>query len=103
MGAIGKREYENDVVWIILQFLQLKWERLTIPKVKEYGAYLMSILYADPNHRNFFNPDTVQDEEKNTTYVPIVVMLTAILGPIFCDNEKVMGVAQNCERRVRSK
>ena len=30
----------------------------------------------------------MQDIEKTTTSVPIVVMLPSILGPIFCDEEK---------------
>ena len=36
----------------------------------------------------FFLIDTVKDEEKTTTYVPIVFMLPEIHGPIFCDEEK---------------
>ena len=50
-GVIGKREYENYVVRITLQVRQLKWKKVTIPKVKGDGAYLMSIFYADPNHK----------------------------------------------------
>ena len=38
--------------------------------------------------KKFFKLDTVQDIEKTTTYVPIVVMIPSILGPIFCGEEK---------------
>ena len=86
---IGKREYENDVVWIILQAHQFKWKKLIITEMKGDGTDLMSIIYANPNHREkFFKLDTVQDEVKTTTYVPIVVMLPSILGLTFCDQEK---------------
>ena len=89
LGAIGKREYENDVVGITLQALLFKWKKVSIPKVKGYGIELMSIFYAYNNHREIvFKPDTVKDEEKTKTYVPIFVMLPAILGPIFCGEEK---------------
>ena len=65
------------------------WKKVNIPKVKRDGTDLMSILYADPNHREkFLKLDTVQDEGKTTTYVPIVVMMPAIFGPIFCYEEK---------------
>ena len=36
-----------------------------------------------------FKLDTVQDMEKTTISVPIVVMLPSILGPIFCGEEKM--------------
>ena len=89
MGAIGKRESKNDVVWITLQARQFKWKKLNIPKVKGYGTDLMSIFYSDTNHRGkLLKLGTVQDEGKTTTYVPIVFMLPAILGPIFCDEVK---------------
>ena len=54
-------------------------------------------------YEKVFKLDTVQDKEKTTIYVPIVVMLPAILGPIFCDEENVMGVARNCESMGRAK
>ena len=64
LGEIGKRESENDVVWITLQDRQFKWKKVTIPKVKEDGTDLIYILYANTNHREkFFKPDTVQDKE----------------------------------------
>ena len=51
MRAIGKRESENDVMLITLQARQLKWKKVNIPKVKGDETDLMSIFYADPNHR----------------------------------------------------
>ena len=33
LGEIGKREYENDVVQITLQYHQFKCKKVTIPKV----------------------------------------------------------------------
>ena len=48
----------------------------------------MSIFYDNPYHRGkVLKPDTVQDIEKTTTSVPIVVMLPSIFGPIFCGEE----------------
>ena len=65
LGAIGKREYENDVVWITLQYRQFKWKKVKIPKVKGYGTDAMSILYDNTNRREtFFELDIVQDIEK---------------------------------------
>ena len=62
------------------------WKNLTIPKVKEDGTGLMLIFYANQKHReDFFKLDTVQDKDKTTTSMPIVVILPADLGPIFCD------------------
>ena len=84
MGAIGKREPENDVMWITLQAHQFKWKELNIPKGKGDGAHLMSIFYTDPNHREtFLKLDTLQDKEKTTTYVPSVDILPASLGLFF--------------------
>ena len=55
-------EYENDVVWIILQARQFKWKKVKIPKVKGYGTDAMSILYDNTNHREkFLKLDTMQD------------------------------------------
>ena len=54
MGAIRKRESENDVVWITLQALQFKRKGVNIPKVKGYGTDAMSILYYNTNHREKF-------------------------------------------------
>ena len=89
MGAIGKREYDNDVVCITLQTRQFRWKKVNIPKVKGYETDLMSIFYNNPNNREkFFKLDFVQDIEKTTTSVPIVVMLPSILGPIFCGEGK---------------
>ena len=51
LGAIGKREYENIVVWITLQSCQFKWKKVNIPKVKGYETELMSIFYENTNHR----------------------------------------------------
>ena len=54
--AIGKNKSENDVVWIKLQPLQFKWNKVNIPKVKGYGTDAMSIIYDNSNHREeFFN------------------------------------------------
>ena len=65
LGAIEKRESENDVVWITLQSHQFKRKKVNITKVKGYGTDLMSTLYADPNHREkFFKLETFQDVEK---------------------------------------
>ena len=50
LGATGKREYENDVVWITLQARQFKWKKVNIPKVKGYEIDLMSIFYVDSNN-----------------------------------------------------
>ena len=54
MGVIGKREYENYVVWITLQDCQFKWKKVKIPKVKGNGTDAMSIFYDNPNHREMF-------------------------------------------------
>ena len=54
LGAIGKREYENGVVWITIQAHQLKWEKVINPKVKVCGTDLMSIFYNNPNYRETF-------------------------------------------------
>ena len=54
LGAFGKMESENDVVWITLKALQFKWKRVNIPKVKGYGTDTMSIFYDNPNHREKF-------------------------------------------------
>ena len=65
LGTIGKRVSENDVVWITLQTRQVKWKKVTIPKVKGDGTDLMYIFYANPNHRGkFFKLETVQDKKK---------------------------------------
>ena len=85
LGAIGKKESENDVVCITLQDRQFKWKKVNIPKVKEYGIDAMSIFYDNPNDRGkFFKLDTVQDMGKTTTSVTIVVILPSILFPVFC-------------------
>ena len=54
LGAIGKKESENDVVWITLQYRQFRWNNVTITKVKRDGTDLMSISYADINHKEKF-------------------------------------------------
>ena len=64
MGAIGKRESENEVVWIKLRSRELNWKKVRVTKVKGYGRGLMFIFYADPNHRYFFKFETVQYKEK---------------------------------------
>ena len=51
MGAIGKREYENDMLWIIIQARQFKWKKVNIPKVEGDGTDTMSIFYKNPNNR----------------------------------------------------
>ena len=51
MGVIGKRESENDVVWITLQDRQFRWNKVNIPKVKGYETEKMSIFYDNPNNR----------------------------------------------------
>ena len=92
LGVIGKREYENDVVWITLQDRQFRWKKLNIPNVKGDGTDAMSIFYNIPNNRDFvFKHDTVQDIETTITSVPIFVMLPSILGPIFCGEAKIHG------------
>ena len=78
--------------WITLQALQFRWKKVNIPKVKGDGTDAMSILYDNTNNREMFlKLDTVQDIEKTTTYVPIVVMLPSIIGPIFCGEGKLNG------------
>ena len=52
--TIGKRESENDMVWITLQARQFKWKKVNIPKLKEDGTDAMSIIYENPNHRRKF-------------------------------------------------
>ena len=65
MGAIGKRESENDVVWITLQARQFRGEKLNITKVKLYGTDTMSVFYDNNYHREkVFKPFTVQDIKK---------------------------------------
>ena len=54
LGAIGKREYENDVVWITLKARHFKWKKANIPKVKGDGIDTMYIFYANPYHRGSF-------------------------------------------------
>ena len=78
MGAIAKRKSENGVVWITLEARQFKSKKVIIPKVKGDGTDLMSIFYANSNHRG-------KCFKQTTTYVPIFFMLPSILGPIFCD------------------
>ena len=51
LGAIGNREYKNDVVWITLQSLRVKWNKVNISKMKGDRTDLMSIFYSNPNHR----------------------------------------------------
>ena len=52
----------------------------------------MTMFYDNHNNREeFFKLDTVQYIEKTTTPVPIIVMIPSILGPIFCDKEKLHG------------
>ena len=91
MGAIGKRDSENDVVWITLQARQLKWRKVNIPKVKGYGTDAMSIFYDNPNHLESFLNLTIFRTEGEKTSVPIVVMLPSILGPIFYGEGKWHG------------
>ena len=54
LGAIGKRESENDEGWITLQARQFKFEKVIILSVKGYGTELMSIFYSNHNHRESF-------------------------------------------------
>ena len=67
--------------------------------MKGYGTELMSIFYNNPNHRDFLKLDTVKDEVKTTTYVPTVVMLPEILGPIFYDGKKRHGSCTELENQ----
>ena len=46
------------------------------------------ILLKSQQEGKVFTLETVQDIEKTTTSMPIVVMLPSILGPIFCGEEK---------------
>ena len=83
---------ENDVVWITLQARQFNWKRVTITKVEGDDSNLMPIFYTNTNHREtFLKIDTVQDKEKTTTDVPIVVMVPAIIGQFFCGEGKRYG------------
>ena len=78
-------ESEKYVVWITLQACQFKWKRVIVQKVKRDGIDLMSIFYTNTNHREkCFRLYTVQEKGETTTYVPIVFMLSSILGSIFC-------------------
>ena len=51
LGMIGKRESENDLVWITLQARQFRWKKVNISKVKGYGKDRMSIIYDNPKNR----------------------------------------------------
>ena len=60
LGAIGKRESENDVVWITLQAHKFSWKKVNIPKVKVYETDEMSIFHNNPNNwEKFLKPDFV--------------------------------------------
>ena len=84
------QEYENDVVWIILKCQQFKWKKVNISELKVNWTDMMSIFYANTNHREkFLKRGTVQNVVKTTICVPIVVMLPASLGPFFCDEKKM--------------
>ena len=51
----------------------------------------MSRFYNNPNHREkFLELDTLQDIEKTTPSVPIVVMIPSIFDPIFCGEKKTL-------------
>ena len=72
-------------MWITLQARQFRLKKINIPKVKGDETDTMSIFYDNPNNREkVFKLDTVQDINKTTTSVPIVVILPSILGPILC-------------------
>ena len=90
LGAIGKRESENVVVWITLQSLQFNWKNVNIKKVYRDGTYTMSMFYNNPNQRESFFNWHCAGHIKTTTNVPIVVMLPSILGPIFGGEEKTL-------------
>ena len=69
-----------------------RWNKVNIPKVKGDGTDAMSIFYNNTNHREkFLKLDAVQDIEKTTTAVSIVVMLPSVLGPTLCGEEKRHG------------
>ena len=70
---------------------QFRWKKVNIPKVKGYGTDKMSRFYNNPNHREkFLELDTLQDIEKTTPSVPIVVMIPSIFDPIFCGEKKTL-------------
>ena len=54
LGAIGKMESENDVVWITLQAHQFNWKKVKIPKVKGDGTETISMFYENPNQMERF-------------------------------------------------
>ena len=104
LGVIGKREPENDVMWITLQAQQFKWNKVTITKVKEDGIDFMYILYAYSKHReNFFKLETVQEQDKKTTHVPIFSCCLKSLAQFLVIRKKVVGAARNCDSMGRSK
>ena len=77
------------MVWITLQARQIRWKKVNIPKVNGYGTEKMYLFYENTNHRgNLLKLDTVQDINKTTTSVPIVVMPPSIIGPNFCGEGK---------------
>ena len=54
LGAIGKRESENDVIWSTFQVRQFRWKKVKNQKVKGYGTDAMSLFYNNPIHREKF-------------------------------------------------
>ena len=92
LGAIEKRESENDVMWITLQAHQLKWKKVTITKLKRDGTDLMFILYADPNHVDkVFRLNTVQDEEKKKHMCQFLSFCLQPLAQYFVMKKKCYG------------
>ena len=69
-----------------------RWDRIDVHLLRQYQTW-----------GKVLKLDTVQNEDKTTTYVPIVVILPATLGPFFVKRKNVVGVARNCERMVRAK
>ena len=87
MGAIGKREYEKDVVWITLQDRQFKWKKEIIPKVKGYGSDLMSTFYTNTNHREKFLNLTLfrtREEVDIGTIQSNLITITQVIMVDFC-------------------
>ena len=104
LGAIGKKESENDVVWIILQARQFKWKNLNILKVKGDGTDARSILYDNPNHREFFlNLTLCRTYKKQQNLCQLFSSSLQYLAQSSMVRENGMAVAKNCETVGRSK
>ena len=98
IGAIGKRETEDDVVWISLATSHFKWKDVVIPTIESDESDLMSTFYNERKNRGkFFKLDSVQEEDRVLVNIPQVVMLPTLLGPVFADKKNGMGAVCHCE------